>query len=147
VLLPSWRHAAVLAFAICSAYVAFSEAVRSSVVEDKTPDFLALVEPLKADLPALGIAPDELIGYQDDHSRKPDGSGRYLYLTRLCLAPLRLEFSTDHEWLLVVRIEGPLRDLDKSGLERVKEYFGMTLYRRRADAKSAPRPGASGRGG
>jgi len=147
VLLPSWRHAAVLVFACCSAFVVVSEAARSSVVVDKTPDFLALVEPLRADLRGLGIAPDELIGYEDDHHRKPDGSGRYLYLTRLALAPLRLEYGTDHDWVLVVRIERPLTELDKTGLERVKEYFGMTLYRRTAAAKNAPQSRAPGRDG
>jgi hypothetical protein len=147
VLLPSWRHAAVLVFAGCSAFVAVSEAFRATVVRDKAPDFLALVEPLKADLPALGIAPDALIGYQDDHYAKPDGSGRYLYLTRLGLAPLRLEYGAAHDWLLVVRIAGPLADLDKSGLERVRKYFGMTLYRRRAAAESAPPSGAGKRDG
>jgi len=136
-LLLDGRRAAVLAFACCSTYIAASEAVRTSVVLDKTGDFLELVEPLEADLPGLGIEPDELIGYQDDYFRKPDGSGRFLYLTRLCLAPLRLDYSADHEWLLVVRVEGPVTDLDKSSFQKVREYFGMTLFRRSVGAQGA----------
>ena len=136
-LLASWRRAAVLAFACCGTFIAASEAARTSIDEDKTPEYLELVEPLKADLPGLGIEPDELIGYQDDYFRKPDGSGRYLYLTRLCLAPLRLDYSADHEWLLVVRVERPLTELDKSSFEKVREYFGMTLFRRKPGAAGA----------
>ena len=131
----------MVVFACYCTYDAVSEARATTVREDKASGYAEIVAPLKADLAELGIAPDALLGYQDAMLARPVGSdvysALYLHLTRLFLAPLRLVHSTDPEWLLVVRLEGTVPDLDLSGFARVKRYRGMDLYRR---GGSAPPP-------
>jgi hypothetical protein len=124
------RLAVMLFLACCCTYLAAADARRATVgpVLDRSEH----LDPLKADLAELGIRADELLGYQDDFFRKPDGSLMYLHLARLFLAPLRLVWGDEHEWLLVVRVEGPVADLDRSRFQKVKTYVGMSLWRRRS---------------
>ena len=127
------RRAALVAFACYCTYNAVSEARATSVRKDTASDYSRIVAPLKADLSELGIAPDALLGYQDALLGRPVGtdvySGLYLHLTRLFLAPLRLVHSLDHDWVLVMRLEGA-PDVDLTGFSRVKHYRGLDLHRR-----------------
>lgn len=127
-LVRGWRHAAVLAFAGCCTYLAVADA-RGAVVKPDTTrrDFRALLEPLKNDLVELGLGPDQVLGYRDDDYR----GGMFLHMTRLFLAPVRLESTDEHEWLLVVRVERPVTGLDRSEFQPVRSYPGLTLCRRR----------------
>ena len=134
-----WRPGGLLALAIGCAALAAAEAWRTELVPERGRyQFRDLLEPLKQDLPTLGIGAGEVLGYRDDFMHAPQGNLRYFHLTRLFLAPVLLELSPAREWQLVVRVEKPPPDFERADFEVVKRYTGMNLWRRREDGRGAP---------
>jgi hypothetical protein len=125
------RPLAALTFACGCVLVVAAEALRTELVPERGRyQYAALLEPLKRDLTALGVGAGDVLGYQDDFMHAPGGNQRYLHLTRLFLAPVRLALSSEPEWLLSVCVERPL-SVERTEFELVKEHVGLQLYRRR----------------